>query len=161
MKHRIGFGGGCHWCTEAVFQSLEGVDIVEQGWIASVSPNESYSEAVIVHYSTIDLPTLIEVHLLTHSSTKEHSMREKYRSAIYYFNEADKALIEEILANLSEDHEQRYITTVLPFVAFKLNKEEQLNYYQRNKEAPFCTTYIHPKLAKIREKFGRQLKKDF
>lgn len=56
---KIGFGGGCHWCTEAVFQSLKGVELVEQGWIASIEPYSSFSEGVVVHFNLeqIDLFT--------------------------------------------------------------------------------------------------------
>ena len=59
---RIGFGGGCHWCTEAVFQSLRGISKVEQGWIRSTPPHEKFSEAVIVTYDpkVMSLETLIE-----------------------------------------------------------------------------------------------------
>ena len=84
---KIGFGGGCHWCTEAVFQSLIGVEKVEQGFVASFNLHNELSEAVIVHFNhkRISLQTLIEIHLLTHSSTSDHAMRKKYRSAIYTF----------------------------------------------------------------------------
>lgn len=155
----VAFGGGCHWCTEAVFQSLHGVDHVEQGWITSTPPFDTYSEGVIVHYdSDIPLDTLIEVHLLTHSSTSLHSMREKYRSAVYYFNVVDKRIIEETIRRLALANVASYITQTLPFVAFKENTESQLNYYKKNKQAPFCQTYIDPKLRVIREKFARQSK---
>ena len=85
---KIGFGGGCHWCTEAIFQSLIGVENVQQGWIASNGDNSSFSEAVIVEYNATIIPieVLIEIHLHTHKSTSSHSMRKKYRSAIYVFN---------------------------------------------------------------------------
>ena len=88
-KNKIAFGGGCHWCTEAVFQSLKGVKLVEQGYVASIKENNTFSEAVIVHFdsNSISLKTLIEIHLHTHKSTSDHSMRNKYRSAIYTFSE--------------------------------------------------------------------------
>lgn len=75
---KIGFGGGCHWCTEAVFQSLKGVKSVQQGWIASKNEHFEFSEAVIVDFdpSSIPLKVLIEIHLHTHKSTSEHSMRK-------------------------------------------------------------------------------------
>ncbi|MEP2968245.1 peptide-methionine (S)-S-oxide reductase, partial [Nonlabens ulvanivorans] len=66
---KIGLGGGCHWCTEAVFQAVTGVVKVEQGYISSETPYDSMSEAVIVHFSTlVDLEQLIDVHLETHAS---------------------------------------------------------------------------------------------
>ena len=90
--HRIGFGGGCHWCTEAVFESIKGVQKVEQGFITPEGEEDSFSEAVIVHYdpSQIALKDLIEIHLWTHKSTSEHSMRGKYRSAVYAFDQASE-----------------------------------------------------------------------
>jgi len=88
---KVAFGGGCYWCTEAVFQSLIGVEKVAQGFISSEGKNDSFSEAVIVYFNEkITLKTLIEIHLHTHKSTKEHSMRTKYRSAIYYFTKEQK-----------------------------------------------------------------------
>ena len=89
---KIAFGGGCHWCTEAVFQQLKGVIRVEQGFVASVNEYQSFSEAVIVHFnpSIIPLKILVEIHLYTHKSTSNHSMRSKYRSAIYYFTDEEK-----------------------------------------------------------------------
>ena len=159
---RIGFGGGCHWCTEAIFQSLHGVDRVEQGWIGSTIPNDSYSEGIIVHFNNdISIETLLEVHLLTHSSTSLHSMRKKYRSAVYYFDVDDKAVIESIIELLGTENKVTYITQALPFVNFKENAERFLNYYKRNKKGPFCQTYVDPKLAAIRKKFGRQFRSDF
>lgn len=160
--NRIAFGGGCHWCTEAVFQSLRGVNNVEQGWISSKPPNDTFSEGVIVHYNdNITLDTLVEVHLLTHSSTSLHSKRKKYRSAIYYFEEVDKLAVEEIIKYLALENNASYITQVLPFTTFKENKESLLNYYKKNKQGPFCQTYIDPKLTVLRERFGGVLRNDF
>jgi peptide methionine sulfoxide reductase MsrA len=65
---KIGLGGGCHWCTEGVFESLLGVTCVNQGWIASNGENSDYSEAVEVYFdpAVISLADLIEIHLHTH-----------------------------------------------------------------------------------------------
>lgn len=159
---KIGFGGGCHWCTEAIFQALNGVDHVEQGWIASTPPFETFSEGIIVHYNeNINLDTLIEVHLLTHSSASAHSMRNKYRSAVYYFDKDDQTQAQSIISGLALKNNVNYITQTLPFGDFRLNTESQLNYYKNNKQAPFCKTYIDPKLTAIRERFGRQIRNDF
>src|SRR3954451_12716902 len=92
--NKIGFGGGCHWCTEAVFLSLKGVEQVEQGWIASQPPYDAFSEAVVVTYDplVITLTDLITIHLHTHASTSNHSMRQKYRSAVYWFDAEEETI---------------------------------------------------------------------
>ena len=78
---QIALGGGCHWCTEAIFQSLIGVIKVEQGYVSSTGENSIFSEAVIIHFNAakISLSNLIEIHLHTHNSISHHSMRDKYR----------------------------------------------------------------------------------
>ena len=149
---KIGFGGGCHWCTEGVFQSIKGVTHVDQGWIQSDGTDDWFSEAVIVTFdhNEISQETLIEIHLLTHSSQADHSMRSKYRSAIYFFDEAQEEEIKNALLALQEQAKGKYITKVIPMVRFRRNKERFLNYYQKNPKAPFCQTYISPKLEKLR-----------
>lgn len=150
---KIGFGGGCHWCTEAVFQSVEGVEKVEQGYIASEGEASEFSEAVIVHYPPRKrfLKQLIKIHLLTHNSTSNHSFRGKYRSAIYYFSAEDAAEAEKIMDTLKQESSEEIITQILPFRSFKASREEIQNYYQKHPEAPFCRRYIEPKLEATRE----------
>ncbi len=156
---KIGFGGGCHWCTEAVFSVLKGVEKVEQGWIASEGENSSLSEAVIVHFdaSAIDLATLAAIHLYTHSCTSEHSMRNKYRSAVYIFSEAQAVAIHGILGELQQEFEKPIITKVLPFVSFKENIEHFREYYSKYSENQFCKAYIHPKFRLLMQRFSRQV----
>jgi peptide-methionine (S)-S-oxide reductase len=155
MKSKIGFGGGCHWCTEGVFSVLKGVEKVEQGWIKSTEPYNTDSEAVIVYFDPkiVSLAHLIKVHLETHSSTANHSMRSKYRSAIYYFREEDKETCQALLKEYSDTDSKNYITLVLPFVNFKINQEQFLEYFKKNKNAPFCKTYIIPKIDHIKKNF--------
>ncbi len=151
---KIGFGGGCHWCTEAYFQSLKDVEFVEQGWICSIPPNDTFSEAVIVHYNSekIPLEVLIAIHLRTHASTKAHSFREKYRSAVYVFD----GKIEEtqkLISNCQRYFDENIITQALIFKDFKVNTVEQRDYYKKNKEGVFCGRYIFPKLQMIEIEF--------
>ena len=137
---KIGFGGGCHWCTEAVFQSLLGVEKVEQGWIASAGEAFAFSEAVIVHYhpKEISLDLLVEIHLHTHKSTSEHSMREKYRSAVYFYTEEEQNRLSSILKGLNGDFDNQLITQILPFASFKPSREAIKNYYYSNPNKPFA-----------------------
>ena len=155
MIEKIGFGGGCHWCTEAVFQSLKGVVRVEQGWIGSEDEFSELSEAVIVNYYPEDIPlkVLAEIHLRTHKSTSNHSMRGKYRSAIYVFNEKEIDEVNRIMDELQSEFKDPLITKVLPFKSFKLNTEEFRDYYKKNPQKPFCETYIHPKLEILMQSF--------
>ncbi|WP_308990969.1 peptide-methionine (S)-S-oxide reductase [Mariniflexile litorale] len=154
---KIALGGGCHWCTEAVFQSLLGVEKVEQGYIASVDENSNFSEAVIIHFNSelISLETLIEIHLYTHKSTSNHSMRTKYRSAIYVFSGLQKLQSETIIKNFKKDFDNKLITQIYPFHSFKASRESIQNYYQKNPEKPFCKTFINPKLKLLLNQFSK------
>ncbi len=152
---KIAFGGGCHWCTEAVFQSIKGVQKVEQGYVASFNKNNDFSEAVIVHYNLdwVKLKNLIEIHLLTHKSTSEHSMRSKYLSAIYTFDDLQHQEVTHLMQLLQKDQEIKFVTEVLPFANFKPSREAITNYYYNNPEKPFCETYINPKLELLVQRF--------
>ena len=154
--HRIAFGGGCHWCTEAVYNSLKGIISVEQGFVASEGEESSFSEAVIVRYDPINisLEDLILIHLYTHKSTSNHSMRKKYRSAIYTFETVDAEKCTLALQKFQENFKSPLITKVLPFKEFKISDKAFQNYYFKNPYKPFCTTHIAPKLKLLLLKFA-------
>lgn len=149
---KIGLGGGCHWCTEAVFQQVEGVTKVEQGYIASKAPADTPSEAVIVHYlpKKVKLERLLEIHLHTHNATSDHSFRKKYRSAVYFFSAEEEKGIKSLLEKLQKKFDQELVTQVLAFRRFEASRESIQNYYRRNPEAPFCKKFIEPKLIIVR-----------
>ena len=156
---KIGFGGGCHWCTEAVFQSLTGVSKVDQGFIASTGKNNTFSEAVIVHYGpdTIPLRLLIEIHLRTHKSTVNHQMRSKYRSAIYVFSEVQFNEVKPMLQSMQKEFDNNLITEVLWFHEFKPSGTQFANYYYNNPDKPFCKNHIDPKLRILLKQFSNQV----
>ena len=153
---RIGFGGGCHWCTEAVFSSLKDVVQVEQGFINS-REEPAFSEAVIVHYDSqvISLKDLVEIHLYTHKSTSDHSMRTKYRSAVYALDSDDFEESTQLLNEFQKDFENKLITTAHHFDSFNPSLEQFHDYYYTDSEKPFCTTYIAPKLSLLLKKYGK------
>ncbi len=152
---KIAFGGGCHWCTEAVFQSIIGVDEVDQGYVASDGENSSFSEAVVLTYDpqAIELKILIEIHLRTHKSASKHSMRKKYRSAIYVYNEFQNDAVNKILHDCQSSFSSNLITVVLPFREFQPSRADIKNYYFKNPEKPFCERFIDPKLILLLEQF--------
>ncbi|MFD0914928.1 peptide-methionine (S)-S-oxide reductase [Pseudahrensia aquimaris] len=159
---KIGLGGGCHWCTEAVFQPLRGVESVEQGFIASTAPDDTFSEAVIVTFDpdAISLSDLIAVHLATHASTSNHSMRGKYRSAVYVFSDAQMEQAQSELDEHSRKTGAAFVTSILPFAQFKPSAQKFQNYYKTDPERPFCKAYIDPKLAKLRSNYADLLKNE-
>ncbi|SHI80953.1 peptide-methionine (S)-S-oxide reductase [Arenibacter nanhaiticus] len=159
---KIAFGGGCHWCTEAIFMSVNGVVGVDQGFISIDTGEDSFSEAVIVYYQAdkIGLHVLISIHLYTHRSTSVHSMRKKYRSAIYTFNEADRKSAETSLEILQQQFSTPLITQVYPFKAFRFSDEMFHNYYYTDPNKPFCTSYIVPKLKVLFREFGLYANKE-
>ena len=158
ITEKIAFGGGCHWCTEAIFQSLHGVHKVEQGWISSNSVEaKTLSEAVIVHFDPthISLNVLTEIHLFTHNATSNHTFRKKYRSAVYAFSEEQQQKAKKILEDKQNYFEKPLITKVYSFEDFKLNEEKYLNYYESNPEKPFCKVRIEPKLKFLLKKYEK------
>ena len=160
MIDKIGFGGGCHWCTEAVFQSLKGVQKVEQGYIASTEVYANLSEGVIVHFdsSIISLLQLIEVHLHTHKATSNHSFRDRYRSAVYWYTIEQQQIFEDALVLLQPEFKNQIITKTLPFAKFTASRVSIQEYYKKNPEAPFCQRYIIPKLNELQKQYASLIK---
>ncbi len=153
---KLAFGGGCHWCTEGVFQALRGVEKVDQGFVQSDAPADTWAEGVIVTFdpSVIGLATLSEVHLRTHSATRARSPRGKYRSAIYIFEDSQRHEAELVIARFAIESGKAVHTLVVPFRSFRASEERYQNYYRNDPNRPFCRRYIDPKLDFIRQHFS-------
>lgn len=162
MKNTEGiavFGGGCFWCGEAVFQQLKGVEGVASGYMKGV-------EVIQVEYdsSIISYEQLLSVYFSTHDPTtlnrQGNDVGEQYRSVIFYATEQQKQEAEKFIEKL--DGEQVYkdaiVTTLEPLADFKESEEYHHDYYNRNKEAPYCQFVINPKLEKLRQKYADLLK---
>lgn len=161
---RLGFGGGCHWCTEAVFQALTGVIEPLQGFIRSDPPNDSYSEAIELGFDPeqVSLAALIRVHLATHASASAHKMRGKYRSAIYVQEGPTCAPIRsearQALEQARAETGIAFVTQVLAHRGFKPSQARFRNYHATDPARPFCRAYIDPKLARLRRDFSTLLR---
>ena len=156
----IAFGGGCHWCTEAVFAALRGVAEVRQGFVRAPAPDDAFSEAVWITYdpALIPLGVLVEIHLRTHASTSDHKMRGKYRSAVYATSDGQAGAARRILDRLAERDGLAYVTRVLRFDGFRSSDPRFHGYAERNAGNQFCTRYIDPKLARLRADYADHLK---
>ncbi|WP_310733253.1 peptide-methionine (S)-S-oxide reductase [Colwellia sp. 6M3] len=156
---KVGLGGGCHWCTEGVFASLNGIVKINQGWISSSGSNSQFSEAIEVYFEpdVISLANLVSIHLHTHACTADHSMRHKYRSAIYTYSAEQASKVDIVLRQLQTDFNEKIITQVLTFCAFKANKIELTDYLYSSPNRPFCQRYIHPKLTLLLQRFTQHV----
>lgn len=157
---QIGFGGGCHWCTEAVFMSLKGVQDVRQGYIRADPPHASFSEAVLLRFdpAIIPLPALVEIHLRTHSSRSNHKLRGKYRSAVYTMSgtQADEA--QHAIAEIAAQEGEGFVTHVLPYRGFRPSDARFHRYAENHVEGPFCRAYIDPKLRLLMQDYAARLR---
>lgn len=171
------FGSGCFWCTEAIFQNLEGVIKVTSGYAGGSIKNPAYrevcsgrtghAEVVKVEYdpAEISFSELLEVFVKTHDPTTLNrqgaDVGSQYRSAIFYFNEAQKQLAEKYKQELDEAgiYDNAIVTEITAFSNFYPAEEYHQNYYNNNPGQGYCQVVINPKIDKFRKVFSEKLKK--
>ncbi|WWE57467.1 peptide-methionine (S)-S-oxide reductase [Parasalinivibrio latis] len=144
---------------EAVFRSLKGVSDVVQGWVAPTTENDTFVEGVLVTYDAnhISLHDLIEIHVHTHSATSHHSLRERYRSAVYVTAKRDLARANEAVKALQADFSDPLLTEVCEFAEFKPSDSKMQDYFYADPGKPFCQVRIVPKLKTLLENFNEKV----
>ena len=168
------FGGGCFWCTEAIFDELRGVVSVMPGYAGGntedptyhkvSSGNTGHAEVVRIEYDSekISYTDLLSVFFATHDPTTKNrqgaDIGTEYRSLILYVNENQKKEAETFVAKLNQTG-TAVVTGIEPLGTFYTAEEYHKKYYQNNATAPYCQIVISPKLEKLREKFSALLKK--
>ena len=170
------FANGCFWCTEAVFQRLDGVDKVQSGFTGGHIKNPPYREVVMGrtgHAEAIQLTynpekvnydTLLYVFFSTHDPTtlnrQGYDIGEQYRSEIFYHSEEQKGTAERVISEITSEQifDNPIVTKLSPAKPFYTAEEEHQNFYNANTENRYCQLIIEPKLATLRNKFSNQLK---
>jgi peptide-methionine (S)-S-oxide reductase len=169
------FGGGCFWCTEAVFQMLKGVTKVESGYAGGKMENPSYeavssgstghAEVIRVTYdpAIISYEDLLTVFFGSHDPTTPNrqgaDVGEQYRSVILYENNEEKETAQRIAKEIQESLKDgsRVVTQIIPLGEFFSAESYHQNYYKSNASAPYCQLVIEPKIEKVRKRFAELL----
>ena len=170
------FGGGCFWCTEAIFQMLKGVEKVESGYAGGAKENPSYeavssgstghAEVIRVTYdpAIITYEDLLTVFFGSHDPTTPNrqgaDVGEQYRSVILYESEEDKEVAERVAKEIQESLKDgtRVVTQIIPFENFFPAESYHQNYFKENTSAPYCQIVIEPKIEKVKKRFAQLVK---
>ncbi len=170
------FGGGCFWCTEALFQQLRGVVRVTSGYAGGEVEDPDYhqvcsgttghAEVIQIEYDPgeISYADLLRVHFATHNPTTLNRQGAdrgtQYRSIVFYQNDEELKQASAIKDEMAKLVETSVVTELVPFEVFYPAEDNHQDYYQLNPQGGYCTAVIDPKLKKFRDLFGILLKAD-
>lgn len=170
------FGNGCFWCTEAIFQNVEGVEKVESGYMGGHVKNPTYKEvcsgltghAEVLQISfnpqEVSYDELLEIFWKTHDPTtlnrQGNDVGTQYRSAVFYHTDEQKQLAERYKEQLTaaEVFDEPIVTEITPASVFYVAEDYHQNYYNLNGDAPYCAFVIKPKVDKFKKVFKEKLK---
>lgn len=173
------FGGGCFWCTEAVFKMLKGVVSVEPGYAGGTVAHPTYAEVstgqtghaevtrVVFDPSLISFRTLMTVFFASHDPSslnrQGNDVGTQYRSAIFYTTPEQKKEAQETVAELAAASAEGdpIVTEISPLDRFFPAEDYHKNYYATHKDQAYCQLVINPKLEKIQKEFATLLQETF
>ncbi len=170
------FGGGCFWCTEAVFGELRGVRSVMPGYAGGIVPNPTYeqvsseetghAEVIKIEFDPNEIAyhDLLTVFFATHDPTTPNRQGPdagtQYRSVIFTTAEGQKREADEFIKKLSalDPRGKPIVTEVKPLDAFYPAGDEHREYFKKNPSQPYCQVVIEPKVQKLQKEFADLLK---
>jgi len=170
------FGGGCFWCTEAIFSELRGVVSVIPGYTGGVTKNPTYdevctgktghAESLRVTYDSrqISFNDLLTIFFATHDPTtlnrQGNDTGTQYRSAVFYASEAQKNETENFIKKMeaSDPGGKHIVTEVVPLGIFYEAEDYHRNFFEKNRGVPYCQLIIEPKVEKLQKEFAELLK---
>lgn len=171
--------GGCFWCTEAIFNRLKGVISVQPGYSGGkvenpsydqvVSGNTGHAESIQIEFDPKIIPfeKILEVFFATHDPTIPNQQGDdigpQYRSVVFYHDSKQKRLAEDFISKLENNkvYSRPIVTSVELFKNFYFAEDYHKNYFERNKDALYCSYIISPKIQKLIKKFGNEIKEEY
>lgn len=170
-------GGGCFWCTEAIFKRLKGVESVVSGYSGGEKENPTYEEVSsgatgyaeviqikfdhkIILYEKI-LEVFFKLHDPTTPNRQGQDIGNQYRSMIFYHNDDQKEKAEKTKEKLEKKggYKDKIVTEIVPFKSFYKAEDYHQNYYDSKPYAPYCQVVIDPKIQKLYQEFKTEVKK--
>lgn len=160
-------GGGCFWCTEALFETFEGVKSVTSGYAGGTAANPTYkqvcsgmtghAEVIQIEYdpTTISYERLLEIFWQAHDPTTLNRQGAdagtQYRSIILYHDETQKQAAEKSKATTAAHFQEPIVTEIVPLTKFYPAEDYHQDYFRKNPKAPYCMVVISPKLQKLQK----------
>ncbi|RCS26348.1 peptide-methionine (S)-S-oxide reductase [Polaribacter sp. WD7] len=161
-------GGGCFWCTEAVFQEVKGIEKVVSGYSGGNAPGKptyreicsgltGHAEVIQLTFDAdmISFEEILVIFMTTHDPTTLNRQGAdrgtQYRSVIFYHNKNQKTIATEVIKQLQQYFEDKIVTEISPLAIFYEAEQEHQNYYRENAQQGYCSFVIAPKLAKLRK----------
>ena len=169
------FGGGCFWCTEAVFQEVKGVIEVVSGYSGGNVPGRptyreicsgltGHAEVIQITFDSkmISFEELLLIFMTTHDPTTLNQQGAdrgtQYRSVVFYHNQSQKQISETVIKELATYFDQPIVTEISELDTFFEAEKEHQDFYKNNQGYGYCTFVIEPKLAKLRRLYSDKLK---
>ena len=163
-------GGGCFWCTEAVFQQLKGVTHVESGYTGGKIPNPNYemictgatghAEVVRLEFdpAVVSYRDILEVFFTTHDPTtlnrQGNDKGTQYRSVIYYHSPEQEKLARKVMAEMAHVWDAPIVTELSPATTYYKAEDYHQNYFRQNPSQGYCAFVVAPKVSKFRQIFA-------
>jgi len=179
IKETVTLAGGCFWCTEAIFKRLKGIISVTPGYAGGTVENPSYeeictgktghAEAIQIEFNPkiIPLEKILDVFWHTHNPTtlnrQGQDMGPQYRSAIFYSDKMQKEVALKSKENFEKQkiYKDKIVTEIIPFTNFYKAENYHKDYFDKNRDYPYCTYVIDPKIKTLMQKFGKDVKEEY
>lgn len=168
-------GGGCFWCTEAVFTQIKGVEKVVSGYSGGNVPGvptyrevcsglTGHAEVIQVTFNPeiISYKELLEIFMTSHDPTTLNRQGAdagtQYRSVIFYHDEEQHSIAQEVVEEMASVYDNPIVTELSPLTKFFEAEKDHQDYYKNNPSQGYCRVVISPKIAKLRKMHSEKLK---